>query len=117
MKIASWNVNSLNVRLPHVLAWCDAAQPDVLALQETKLPDDRFPAEELKSAGYHSIYSGQKTYNGVAVLSRQQASDPITDIPAGEYTVKVWHALLGDSEHTVSITAGESATLQVSLDE
>jgi exodeoxyribonuclease-3 len=64
-----------------VLAWCDAAQPDVLALQETKLPDDRFPAEELKSAGYHSIYSGQKTYNGVAVLSRQQASDPITDIP------------------------------------
>ncbi|MDH3788799.1 MAG: exodeoxyribonuclease III [Xanthomonadales bacterium] len=81
MKIASWNVNSLNVRLPHVLAWCDAAQPDVLALQETKLPDDRFPAEELKSAGYHSIYSGQKTYNGVAVLSRQQASDPITDIP------------------------------------
>ena len=81
MKIASWNVNSLNVRLPHVLAWCDAAQPDVLALRETKLPDDRFPAEELKSAGYHSIYSGQKTYNGVAVLSRQQASDPITDIP------------------------------------
>lgn len=81
MKIASWNVNSLNVRLPHVLAWCDAAQPDVLALQETKLPNDRFPAEELKSAGYHSIYSGQKTYNGVAVLSRQQASDPVTDIP------------------------------------
>ncbi|MFC1740498.1 exodeoxyribonuclease III [Pseudomonadota bacterium] len=81
MKIASWNVNSLNVRLPHVLAWCDAAQPDVLALQETKLTDDRFPAEELKSAGYHSVFSGQKTYNGVAVLSRQPASDPVTDIP------------------------------------
>jgi len=81
LKIASWNVNSLNVRLPHVLAWSDVTRPDVLALQETKLTDDRFPAEELKSAGYHSVFSGQKTYNGVAVLSRQPASDPVTDIP------------------------------------
>lgn len=81
MKIASWNVNSLNVRLPHVLAWCDVAQPDVLALQETKLPDDRFPAEDLMAAGYHSVFSGQKTYNGVAVLSREPASDPVTDVP------------------------------------
>lgn len=80
MKIASWNVNSLNVRLPHVLAWCDVAQPDVLALQETKLTDDRFPVDELLSAGYHSVYSGQKTYNGVAVLSKREASDPVTDI-------------------------------------
>jgi len=81
MKIASWNVNSLNVRLPHVLAWCDVAQPDVLALQETKLTDDRFPAEDLMLAGYHSVFSGQKTYNGVAVLSREAASDPVTDVP------------------------------------
>ena len=81
MKIASWNVNSLNVRLPHVLAWSEAARPDVLALQETKLTDDRFPAEELLAIGYHSIFSGQKTYNGVAVLSREPASDPVTDIP------------------------------------
>lgn len=81
MKIASWNVNSLNVRLPHVLAWCDVAQPDVLALQETKLTDDRFPVDELMEAGYHSVYSGQKTYNGVAVLSKQEASDPVMDIP------------------------------------
>ena len=81
MKIASWNVNSLNVRLPHVLAWCDVAQPDVLALQETKLTDDRFPVDDLMNAGYHSVYSGQKTYNGVAVLSRLEASDPVTDIP------------------------------------
>ncbi len=81
MKIASWNVNSLNVRLPHVLAWCDVAQPDVLALQETKLTDDRFPVDDLMNAGYHSVYSGQKTYNGVAVLSKQEASDPVTDIP------------------------------------
>jgi exodeoxyribonuclease-3 len=81
MKIASWNVNSLNVRLPHVLAWSDVAQPDVLALQETKLTDDRFPVDALSEAGYHSVFSGQKTYNGVAILSREPASDPVTDIP------------------------------------
>jgi len=81
LKIASWNVNSLNVRLPHVLAWTAAARPDVLALQETKLTDDRFPAEELKEAGYQSVFSGQKTYNGVAILSREAATDPVTDIP------------------------------------
>ena len=81
MKIASWNVNSLNVRLPHVLAWCDAAAPDILALQETKLTDDRFPADALREAGYHSVFSGQKTYNGVAVLSRDPGVDAVTDIP------------------------------------
>lgn len=80
LKIASWNVNSLNVRLPHVLAWCDMAGPDILALQETKLTDDRFPVDELQGAGYHSVYSGQKTYNGVAILSRVPASDIVTDI-------------------------------------
>ena len=81
LKIASWNVNSLNVRLPHVLAWLAAAQPDILALQETKLPDDRFPADELSKAGYCCVFSGQPTYNGVALLSRQQAGDVVTDIP------------------------------------
>ena len=80
LKVASWNVNSLNVRLPHVLAWCDVAQPDILALQETKLTDDRFPVDELMKAGYHSVYSGQKTYNGVAILSRETATDVVTDI-------------------------------------
>ena len=80
LKIASWNVNSLNVRLPHVLAWCDVARPDILALQETKLTDDRFPVDELLEAGYHSVYSGQKTYNGVAILSREPATDVVTDI-------------------------------------
>jgi len=80
-KVASWNVNSLNVRLPHVLAWCDIARPDVLALQETKLIDERFPADELLKAGYHSVFSGQKTYNGVAILSREPATDVVTDIP------------------------------------
>jgi exodeoxyribonuclease-3 len=81
LKIASWNVNSLNVRLPHVLAWTDTARPDVLALQETKLTDDRFPAEALREAGYHSVFAGQKTYNGVAILSREPAGAPLTDIP------------------------------------
>ncbi len=81
LKIASWNVNSLNVRLPHVLAWMDVTQPDVLALQETKLTDDRFPVQELVDEGYHSVFSGQKTYNGVAILSREEALNPVTDIP------------------------------------
>ena len=80
LKVASWNVNSLNVRLPHVLAWCDAAQPDIVALQETKMTDDRFPVDELLDAGYRSVFSGQKTYNGVAILSREPASDSVTDI-------------------------------------
>ena len=73
-------MNSLNVRLPHVLAWCEGARPDILALQETKLTDDRFPADALLEAGYHSVYSGQKTYNGVAILSREPAGDSVTDI-------------------------------------
>jgi exodeoxyribonuclease-3 len=81
LKIASWNVNSLNVRLPQVLAWSADAVPDVLALQETKLMDDRFPVDELAAAGYQSVFSGQKTYNGVAILSREQAADVVTDIP------------------------------------
>ena len=80
LKVASWIVNSLNVRLPHVLAWCDVARPDILALQETKLTDDRFPVEALLEAGYQSVYSGQKTYNGVAILSHEPAMDSVTDI-------------------------------------
>ncbi len=81
MKLASWNVNSLKVRLPHVLDWLQREQPDVLGLQETKLPDDRFPVEVLHDAGYHAVYAGQPTYNGVAVLARQQPEYVVTDIP------------------------------------
>ncbi len=81
MKIASWNVNSLNVRLPQVLAWLAAEQPDVLALQETKLVDEKFPRAEIEAAGYHAVYAGQKTYNGVALLSRKPAQDVVTGIP------------------------------------
>ena len=71
MRIASWNVNSLRVRLPHVLAWLEAQRPDVLGLQETKVTDDAFPAEALAEAGYESLFAGQKTYNGVALLTRE----------------------------------------------
>ena len=85
LKVATWNVNSLNVRLPHVLAWCADAMPDVLALQETKLPDERFPEEELRASGYYSVFSGQPTYNGVAILSRKPIDDAVvTDIPGLE---------------------------------
>src|SRR5690606_21775874 len=70
MKIASWNVNSLRVRLPQVLDWLSVARPDVLAVQETKLVDEQFPIDELAAAGYHAVFHGQPTYNGVALLSR-----------------------------------------------
>jgi exodeoxyribonuclease-3 len=68
MKLASWNVNSLRVRLPHVLDWLGSARPSVLAIQETKLTDDKFPRPELEAAGYHVVIAGQPTYNGVALL-------------------------------------------------
>ncbi len=81
MKIASWNVNSLNVRLPHLLHWLAEAKPDVVALQETKLEDHRFPEDALLEAGYRSVFAGQKTYNGVAILARQAISDVQAGIP------------------------------------
>lgn len=81
MKIATWNVNSLRVRLPQVLDWLEREQPDVLALQETKTEDVNFPVKELETAGYQAIHSGQKTYNGVAILSRTPAVDVVTDLP------------------------------------
>lgn len=81
MKIASWNVNSLKVRLPQVLDWLRTSQADILALQETKLSDKNFPVSEIEAAGYQVVYSGQKTYNGVALLSKSPARDIITDIP------------------------------------
>ena len=80
MKIATWNVNSLKVRLPHVLDWLAAADADILCLQETKTTDENFPVDELSAAGYHVVYSGQKTYNGVAIISKQPATDIVTDI-------------------------------------
>ena len=84
MKIATWNVNSLKVRLPHVLEWLEANEPDVLCLQETKLTDENFPIEPIRAAGYDALYSGQKTYNGVAILSRHPFSERTDGIPGFE---------------------------------
>jgi len=81
MKIASWNVNSLNVRLPHLTTWLAEAQPDIVALQETKMEDSKFPREAIEATGYRVAFSGQKTYNGVAILARQEPRDIVTDIP------------------------------------
>ena len=75
MKLATWNVNSLNVRLPHVIDWLASDQPDVLCLQETKQEDTKFPYDALKEAGYNAVHSGQKTYNGVAILSPHAIED------------------------------------------
>lgn len=84
IRLATWNVNSLRVRAAHVLDWIEARRPDVLALQETKLTDDQFPVLAFAEAGYCAAYSGQKTYNGVALLSRLPAVDVVTDIPGLE---------------------------------
>ncbi len=81
MKLATWNVNSLAVRLPQLLDWLAANQPDVMVLQETKLTDDKFPHAEIEAAGWHAHCFGQKTYNGVALLSKAEASDVVRNIP------------------------------------
>lgn len=81
IKLASWNVNSLKMRLDQVLAWLEHSGTDILALQETKTIDENFPAEAFRSQGYEVVYSGQKTYNGVAIISRHPVTEVITDIP------------------------------------
>ncbi len=84
MKIATWNVNSLKVRLGHVLDWLEQHSPDALVLQEIKQVTDAFPADAFREAGYEAIASGQKTYNGVAVIARHAPKDPVTDFPGFE---------------------------------
>ena len=81
MKIVSWNVNSLKVRLPQLLDWLAAKQPDVVCLQETKLEDPNFPQAEIEAAGYQVVFAGQKTYNGVALLSRGDLDDVVCNNP------------------------------------
>ena len=81
MKIATWNVNSLNVRLPHVVEWLESAKPDVLVLQEIKQVTEAFNADAFRELGYDAVASGQKTYNGVAFISRAASTDHITDFP------------------------------------
>ena len=81
MKLATWNVNSLKVRLPHLLEWLETNPVDVICLQETKQQDADFPQAALQAAGYNSVFSGQKTYNGVAILSRLPISEVQLGIP------------------------------------
>ncbi len=84
MKIATWNVNSLSVRLPQVLDWLTANPTDVLALQELKLTDDKFPLAAFTEAGYQAQWFGQKTYNGVALISKAEGVDVVKNIPGFE---------------------------------
>lgn len=84
MKLATWNVNSLNVRLPHVLDWLDANPVDALCLQELKQTDDKFPVDAFIERGYQACWAGQKTYNGVAIISRQAGTDVQRNIPGHE---------------------------------
>lgn len=84
MKLATWNVNSLKVRLPQVLQWLADNSVDILCLQETKLPDDKFPVAEFAAAGYQMAFTGQKTYNGVAILSKHPIGDVVKNNPVFE---------------------------------
>ncbi|HUN44898.1 MAG TPA: exodeoxyribonuclease III [Stellaceae bacterium] len=98
MKIATWNVNSIKVRLPHVLAWLESARPDALCLQEIKCATEDFPMLELKGLGYHAAVSGQKTYNGVALLTREPARDVTVGLPGddGDTHARYIEATVGD---------------------
>ena len=99
MQFASWNVNSLKVRLPHLLEWLARQVPQIVCLQEIKLEDAKFPVEEIQAAGYHCAWSGQKTYNGVAILSR----DTLADVAAG------MPAFPDEQKRVVAATVGEGA--------
>jgi len=81
MKLATWNVNSIKVRLPQLLEWLSASRPDVLCLQELKAEETKFPRSDLEAAGYACAVSGQKTYNGVAILSRGPLADVVAGVP------------------------------------
>jgi exodeoxyribonuclease-3 len=97
-KIATWNVNSLKVRLPQVLDWLAAQRPDVLCLQETKLEDKAFPFAEIEATGYRAVHHGQKTYNGVAILAKGEALDVVRNIPDfDDMQARVIAATLGDT--------------------
>ena len=99
MQIATWNVNSLSVRLPQVLAWLAANPVDALGLQELKLVDEKFPHDAFEAAGYHAVCFGQKTYNGVAIVSRTPARDVVRNIPGfGDEQARVIAATLDTAD-------------------
>ena len=103
MKIATWNINSVRRRLPLVVDWLQANQPDVLCLQETKLEDAKFPRTEIEAAGYQATFSGQKTYNGVAILARGSLADVCTGIPG----------FADDHRRVIAASAGSVRVLSV----
>jgi exodeoxyribonuclease-3 len=103
MKLATWNVNSLKVRLPHLLDWLAKHEPDAVCLQETKLENGVFPLNAIEAAGYHCAFSGQKTYNGVAILSRA----PLTDIAAGI------PGFADEQKRVVAATVGANAQVRI----
>ena len=103
MKLATWNVNSLKVRLPHLLDWAAQAQPDVVCLQETKVEDARFPLMEIQAAQYSAAFSGQKSYNGVAILSKE----PLRDIQIG------MPGLVDDHRRVIAGTLGDLRIISV----
>lgn len=103
MKIATWNVNSLRVRLPQVLEWLARTETDVLALQETKMIDADFPVDALRAAGYHAAYAGQKTYNGVALLSRAEPRAVVRAAPG----------LDADEKRVIAADFGEVAVINL----
>ena len=84
MKIATYNVNGVNGRLPVLLRWLDESQPDVVCLQELKAPEEKFPLQAIEDAGYHAIWHGQKSWNGVAILSKQQQPQEICRVLPGD---------------------------------
>jgi exodeoxyribonuclease-3 len=84
VSVATWNVNSLRVRMPHLTEWLAANPVDAIALQETKLADADFPVQDLQALGWHTVYSGQRTYNGVAILARAPLADVVAGIPGFE---------------------------------
>ncbi|PLK49427.1 exodeoxyribonuclease III [Uliginosibacterium sp. TH139] len=97
MKIATWNVNSLKVRLPHLIDWLASESPDAVCLQELKCEDKAFPLAEIEAAGYHAVFNGQKTYNGVAILSKLPAQDVQRDIPGfADEQKRIIAATVGD---------------------
>lgn len=103
MKIAAWNVNSLKVRLPQLLDYLATRQPDVVCLQETKLTDENFPTAELEAAGYRVAFAGQKTYNGVAIVSRGELDDVVSGIPGFEDEQKRMIAATVDGVRVVCV--------------
>ena len=103
MKIATWNVNSLKVRLPQVLQWLAANPVDALCLQETKLIDANFPLAEINAAGYQVVFSGQKTYNGVAILARQALTDVVKNNPL----------FVDEQQRLIAATIGDTRIISV----